>query len=358
MRTALTALTEELKRLKTTGVSTVSVSAESLAALRKVVAARAAKSLGAAVGYPVLVEPVQPQVPAKSAPATGSAAREFSPVAAAVNPPVAAARPVPAQAPAPAAAPMPSPLTAPALATPSKAKPAPAPLLPPPPVVNLPAGDKATRWAWLRDQVLNHPVCLANVRPGKKVVFGVGSLDAKILFVGDAPGPEEEVQGEPFFGPAGQLLTKMILAMGLKREDVYIVNLMAWRPQTPTAAGMEQVANRDLTAEEMAFSLPFLRAQIEVVNPDLIVVLGATAARGLLGAGSFKTLLDVRGQWNQFWGKPLIVSYHPSYLLRQETSGATAARKAKRATWEDLLKVMERAGLTITAKQHAYFLDK
>ena len=354
MRTALTALTEELKRLKTTGVSTVSVSAESLAALRKVVAARAAKSLGAAVGYPVLVEDFKREVPTKATAAAGAPAREFAPTAVAVNPPVAAARPAPSSTPSAASAPA----AAAAATTPSKVKPAPTPLLPSPPVVNLPAGDKATRWAWLRDQVLNHPVCLANVRPGKKVVFGVGSLDAKILFVGDAPGPEEEVQGEPFFGPAGQLLTKMILAMGLKREDVYIVNLMAWRPQTPTAAGMEQVANRDLTAEEMAFNLPFLRAQIEVVNPDLIVVLGATAARGLLGAGSFKTLLDVRGQWNQFLGKPLIVSYHPSYLLRQEASGATAARKAKRTTWEDLLKVMERAGLTISAKQHAYFLDK
>jgi uracil-DNA glycosylase family 4 len=354
MRTALTALTEELKRLKTTGVSTVSVSAESLAALRKVVAARAAKSLGAAVGYPVLVLPVEAQVPAKAASAAGAVARESSPAAAAVNPPVANARP----APAPASSSAPAAASAPAPTTPSKAKPAPAPQLPPPPVLNLPAGDKATRWASLRDQVLNHPVCLANVRPGKKIVFGVGALDAKILFVGDAPGAEEEVQGEPFFGPAGQLLTKMIGAMGLKREDVYIANLMAWRPQTPTVAGMEQVANRDLTAEEMAFSLPFLRAQIEVVNPDLIVVLGATAARGLLGAGSFKTLLDVRGQWNQFGGKPLMVSYHPSYLLRQEAAGATAARKAKRATWEDLLKVMERAGLPISAKQHAYFLDK
>jgi DNA polymerase len=350
MRTALTALTEELKRLKTTGVSTVSVSAESLAALRKVVAARAAKSLGAAVGYPVLVSQTEQQVPAKASSAAGATARESSPPSAAVNPPVATARPAPSAATAP--------VLAPASTAPGKAKPAPAPQLPPPPVLNLPAGDKATRWAWLREQVLNHPVCLANVRPGKKVVFGAGSLDAKILFVGDAPGAEEKVQGEPFFGPAGQLLTKMIGAMGLKREDVYIANLMAWRPQTPTVAGMEQVANRDLTAEEMAFSLPFLRAQIEVVNPDLIVVLGATAARGLLGAGSFKTLPEVRGQWNQFEGKPLIVSYHPSYLLRQEAAGATAARKAKRATWEDLLKVMERAGLPISAKQHAYFLDK
>ena len=351
MRAALTALTEELKRLKSTGVTTVSVSSESLETLRKVVSARAAKSLAASVGYPVLVAPIDKQRPSKADSVTASSQASVSSESPPTN--VVGSQTVASSRPA-----TPSYTSTPTEPTPAKAKAALAPLLPPPPIVSLPNGDKATRWAWLRDQVLNHPVCLANVRPGKKVLFGTGSLDAKILFVGDVPGPEDEAQGEPFFGPAGQLLTKMILAMGLKREDVYIVNLMAWRPQTPTVAGLEQVANRDLTAEEMAFGLPFLRAQIEVVNPDLIVVLGATAARGLLGAGSFKTLVEVRGQWNQFLGKPLIVSYHPSYLLRQETSGATAARKAKRATWEDLLKVMERAGLTISAKQHGYFLDK
>jgi DNA polymerase len=150
----------------------------------------------------------------------------------------------------------------------------------------------------------------------------------------------------------------MIGAMGLKPEDVYRANLMTWRTQTPTGAGGGQPSSRELTPEEMAFCLPFLRAQIEVVNPRIIVALGATAARGLLGATSFKSLPEVRGNWQEFMGKPLMVSYHPSYLLRQEKAGATAARKAKRATWEDLLKVMEQAGLTITAKQHAYFLDK
>ena len=351
MRAALLALTEELKRLKTTGVTTVSVSPESIEALRNVVATRTAKSLTKSVGYPVLVAPIDKQRPTKADSVTASlhesAPGESATTHVVVSPTIVPSRPA-----------TPTFTSTPTAPTPAKAKPALAPLLPPPPIVSLPSGDKATRWAWLRDQVLNHPVCLANVRPGKKVVFGTGSLDAKIVFVGDVPGPEEEAQGEPFCGPAGQLLTKMILAMGLKREEVYIVNLMAWRPQTPTVAGLEQVANRDLTAEEMAFGLPFLRAQIEVVNPELIVVLGATAARGLLGAGSFKSLVDVRGQWHNFLGKPLIVSYHPSYLLRQETSGATAARKAKRATWEDLLKVMEQAGLTISAKQHGYLLDK
>jgi len=146
--------------------------------------------------------------------------------------------------------------------------------------------------------------------------------------------------------------------MGVKREDVYIGNIMNWRPQIPTPEGVEQVGNREPTPEEMAFCLPFLRAQIEIVNPDLIVAVGATAARGLLGAGTFKTLGEVRGQWKQFSGKPVMVTYHPSYLLRQEAAGPTAARKAKRATWEDLLKVMERAGLTISDKQRGYFLDK
>ena len=337
MRAALTALTEELKRLKTTGVSTVAVSAESLAALRKVVAARAGKVSAIAAGN---------SGPAASAVA-GANSRATTPtpeVKSAMPPAAASSVAVRPQPPAPAPA--------------AKPKEEPAPLLPPPPLVNLPIGDKATRWAWLREQVLNHLVCLANVRTGKKIVFGVGSLDAKILFVGDAPGPEEEIQGEPFVGPAGQLLTKMIGAMGLTREAVYIANLMAWRPQTPTVAGVEQVANRDLTVEEMAFCLPFLRAQIEIVNPDLIVALGATTARGLLGVGSFKALPEIRGQWKEFLGKPLIVSYHPSYLLRQETSGPVAARKAKRATWEDLLKVMDRAGLTISDKQRGYFLDK
>lgn len=316
MRAALTALTDELKRLKSTGVSSVAVSAESLEALRKVVAKRAAA-----------VAPVQAAAPAPPAVAPTRSVAAPEPV-----------RRVPA-----------TPVSKPA---------EPTRLLPPPPEVVLPAGDKATRWAWLRDHVLAHPVCVANVRSGKKVVLGVGSLDAKIMFVGEAPGADEEVKGEPFVGPAGQLLTKMILGMGVKREDVYIGNIMNWRPQIPTPAGVEQVGNREPTPEEMAFCLPFLRAQIEIVNPDMIVAVGATAARGLLGAGTFKTLGEVRGQWKQFSGKPVMVTYHPSYLLRQEAAGPAAARKAKRATWEDLLKVMERAGLTISDKQRGYFLDK
>jgi DNA polymerase len=224
--------------------------------------------------------------------------------------------------------------------------------LPPPPAVTLPAGDKAARWGALLAAVTNDQVCLAHARPGKKVVLGVGNLDAKIMFVGEAPGAEEEVRGEPFVGPAGQLLTKMIGGMGLKRSDVYIGNIMNWRPEMPVSGGGEQFGNRPPTEEELNYCLPYLRAQIEVVAPKLLVALGKTAAQGLLGFRSVKTLGEVRGRWHDFGGTPLMVTYHPSYILREPTN------QKKRMIWDDLLKVMERAALPISDKQRGFFLDK
>lgn len=217
--------------------------------------------------------------------------------------------------------------------------------LPRPPLVHLPDGDKQTRWEALREMVLGCSTCKARVKPGKQVVFGIGNLDADIFFCGEAPGAEEEEVGEPFVGKAGQLLTKMIGAMGLKREDVYIGNIMNWRPEMPTAMG-----NRPPTAEEMDFCLPYLKAQLEVVKPKLIVALGATAVKGLLGARSFRTLREVKGQWSEFEGIPVMPTYHPSYLLRNDT------KRDKRSAWEDWLKVMEKAGLPISEKQEGYFL--
>jgi DNA polymerase len=296
MRTALNVLTAELKRLKASGVKTVSVAAESLDALRRAVAANGLK------------------LPGESAP-------EIVP---AVSP---AARPVPVARAADAS-------------------------IPPPPAVLLPAGDKPSRWAALRELVLADPTCRSHVRPGKQVVFGVGNIDAQIMFVGEAPGAEEEVQGEPFVGPAGQLLTRMIGGMGLRRGDVYIGNIMNWRPELPGQTGGVQYGNRPPTEQEMAYCLPYLKAQIEVVNPVLLVALGATAAQGLLGFGSFRALGDVRGRWHGFAGKPLMITYHPSYILRNPTN------RSKRLIWEDLLKVMEKAALPISEKQRAYFLEK
>lgn len=323
MRSALIALTDELRRLKTAGVKTVSVSEASVATLRKIVAARG--------GSHILGTPPDP---AERRPAASAAAPSSAPAPRPAPPPIKPYEPPPMRA------------------TPVAAAEAPTLKLPPPPTVKLPEGDKQTRWNALLDLVLNDPTCKANVRPGKKVVLGVGTLEARIMFVGEAPGGEEEIQGEPFVGPAGQLLTKMIQAMGLKRSDVYIGNIMNWRPQLPTINGREQVGNRPPSQEEMVYCLPFLRAQIEIVNPDLLVALGSTAAQGLLGIGSFKALGEIRGKWRDFAGKPLMVTYHPSYILRNQSN------RSKRMIWEDLLKVMEKAGLPISEKQQGFFLDK
>lgn len=317
MRQALHALTTELRRLKTSGVRTLAVSEESLAALRSVIQERAKSTRAALSG---------------SAPSSPDSSPKNS------------------ETPARSVEPEPKPTlrySAPVTAAPSDSK---IPEIAP--VVALPEGDKATKWAALRELVLKDAVCCANVRPGKKVVLGVGSLDAKIMFVGEAPGADEEVQGEPFVGPAGQLLTKMIQAMGLKREEVYIGNVMNWRPQLPVTTGAAQVGNRQPTEGEMRYCLPYLRAQIDVVNPDLLVALGATAAQGLLGFGSFRALGDIRGRWQLFAGKPLMVTYHPSYILRSQSN------RSKRMIWEDLLKVMERAGLSISDRQRNFFLEK
>lgn len=224
-----------------------------------------------------------------------------------------------------------------------KTKPA-EPLFPPPPEVVLPEGDKSQRWNALRDQVLNCPVCNAHLAPGKKVVFGIGSLDADIFFCGEAPGADEETAGEPFVGPAGQLLNKIIGGMGLGRDDVYIGNILNWRPEHAKSFG-----NRPPTTEEMAFCLPYLKAQIEVIDPKVVVALGATAVKGLLGPKQFTSMGKMRGQWHDLNGRPLMITYHPSYLLRD------VPKRTKREVWEDMLLVLERAGLPVSDKQRGYY---
>ena len=228
--------------------------------------------------------------------------------------------------------------------------------LPPSPAINLPEGDKATRWQALRELVLNDPVCRANIFPGKKIVFGVGSVDASVMFVGEAPGADEEDQGEPFVGRAGQLLNRMIKAMALERSQVYIGNILNWRPGMPRNPDGSQTGNRPPTADEMAYCLPFIRAQIAIIQPRVLVALGKTAVDGLLGADRFKSMGAARWVWHAYADTPLRATYHPSYLLRQEGLTSASARKIKRDAWEDLLTVMERAGLPISEKQQKYFL--
>lgn len=216
--------------------------------------------------------------------------------------------------------------------------------LPKPPNVVLPNGTKQERWNWLRETVLNCATCRAHVPQDRKIVFGVGNLDAEIFFCGEAPGADESIQGEPFVGRAGQLLTKIIQAMGLQREEVYIGNIMNWRPEMPTDVG-----NRPPTQEEMEFCLPYLKAQLAVVQPKVIVALGATAVSGLLGHDPKRRMGDVRGRWHSFEHVPLMITYHPSYILRSGTL------QAKRQIWEDILQVMEKLHMKISPKQRAYF---
>ncbi|MBO7520989.1 MAG: uracil-DNA glycosylase, partial [Opitutales bacterium] len=183
--------------------------------------------------------------------------------------------------------------------------------IPAPKPFSLPDGSKREKWEALREIVLNDEVCNAHLRPGKNVVFGVGNLDADIFFCGEAPGADEEIQGEPFVGKAGQLLTKIIKAMGLGRENVYIGNIITWRPEIPT-----KTVNRPPTPEEMAYCLPYLKAQIDIVKPKAVVALGMTAVNGLLGADPKRKMGSSRGVWHKFNGIDLMITYHPSFLLQ------------------------------------------
>ncbi len=181
------------------------------------------------------------------------------------------------------------------------------------------------------------------------MVFAVGDPEAQLMFVGEAPGADEEKQREPFVGRAGQKLTQMIKAMGLERTDVYISNIVKYRPRMPDGS---ETGNRKPAAEEIAKFRPFVLREIELIKPRAIVALGSTSMEGLLGIkesigrarGQFYDLPDVKADC------PVMVTYHPAYLLRNPTNAE------KRKIWEDLLLVMEHLGLPVSEKQRNYFL--
>lgn len=160
----------------------------------------------------------------------------------------------------------------------------------------------------------------------KTIVFGEGDPSAELMFVGEGPGADEDEQGRPFVGRAGQLLNKMIEAMGLKREQVYIANVVKCRPP----------GNRTPEREEVETCSPFLLRQITVIQPKAIVALGAVAARCLLGLN--EPMAKLRGRWFDFRGTRLAVTYHPAFLLRDP--------RQKKETWKDLQMVMEDLGLS------------
>jgi len=199
-------------------------------------------------------------------------------------------------------------------------------------------------FAELRERVMVCVKCPHLASSRQNVVFGVGSINADLMFIGEAPGADEDKQGEPFVGKAGNLLTKIIQTMGLQRADVYIGNILKCRPDTPGQA----TGNRKPTAEEMQTCIPYLHEQIDLIRPKVIVALGATAVEGLLG----KTIgiTKLRGQWRTYRGVPLMPTFHPAYLLRTESL------RDKRQVWEDMLQVMEKLGLPISEKQRKFFL--
>jgi uracil-DNA glycosylase family 4 len=209
-------------------------------------------------------------------------------------------------------------------------------------------GSKAERLEAMRGPVLACTKCPHLVKSRTQVVFGVGSPEAELMFVGEAPGEDEDKQGEPFVGKAGQLLTKIIETMGYARGDVYIANVLKCRPDMPLGTS----GNRKPKPAEMKTCLPYLREQIDIIRPRVIVALGATAMEGLTGATEPVVMGRVRGRWHDFHGTPFMATYHPAYLLRNQ------ALSEKRKVWEDMLMVLQRLGKTITEKQQNYFLQK
>ncbi|PKK82657.1 MAG: uracil-DNA glycosylase [candidate division Zixibacteria bacterium HGW-Zixibacteria-1] len=155
-----------------------------------------------------------------------------------------------------------------------------------------------------------------------KFVYGVGNPKADVLFIGEAPGRDEDLRGEPFVGRAGQLLDKILEAINFKREDVYIANILKCRPPN----------NRDPQPDEMQTCMPYLLEQIKLIKPKIICALGRISAQGLLQTTT--PLGKLRGQWHDFNGIPFIVTYHPAALLRFPSY--------KRDTWEDVKRLREK----------------
>ncbi len=182
------------------------------------------------------------------------------------------------------------------------------------------------------------------------MVFAVGNPEASLMLIGEAPGFQEERQREPFVGPAGEKLTLILKAMGLRRADVYISNICKFRPAMEEGGGDQGTRNRKPTEVEMRACLPYVTTEISIIQPRCIIALGATAAEGLGLSGSVSSL---RGKIHEVRGIPTVVTYHPSYVLREEKMGD--GMKVKRQVWEDMLRAMEILGMPISAKQRGYF---
>jgi uracil-DNA glycosylase len=195
------------------------------------------------------------------------------------------------------------------------------------------SSDPITALRQIREDIGDCTRCVLHKQGRKQIVFGVGNPRAELMFIGEAPGADEDEKGEPFVGRAGQLLTNMIKAMGLSREEVYIANIIKCRPP----------GNRTPERDECETCSPFLMRQIETVAPKAIVALGAVAAKTLLAINA--PMSELRGRWYDFRGTKLAVTYHPAFLLRDP--------RQKKETWKDLQMVMKELGLKAPEKAPA-----
>jgi DNA polymerase len=219
------------------------------------------------------------------------------------------------------------------------------------PVVQFPAlpfeeddGGLHERLAALKVAVSGCVQCPNLVSTRAQVVFGEGNPQAELMFVGEAPGAEEEAEGRCFAGAEGVLFDKILLAMGLSRSKVFLTTALKCRPDSPAAS----VRARIPTPEELGRCLPYLAAQVALVKPKVIVALGAGAMRGLFG--STQTAAVLRSRWHNLQGIPVMPTFHLNYLILNSGMGE------KRKVWEDLLQVMERLGQEISEKQRNFFL--
>jgi len=229
----------------------------------------------------------------------------------------------------PATAPPAAPLAPPQQHAPRPAAPAPAAGVQNPSGIAARASDEPRLLAEVRAELGDCRRCgLCEGR--KSIVFGTGNPRAELVFVGEAPGADEDAQGTPFVGEAGKLLTKMIEAMGYRRDDVYICNVIKCRPPN----------NRNPEPAEIAACEPFLKAQLASLRPKVVVALGKFAAQTLLRDDT--AISRMRGLWREYEGLPLMPTYHPAYLLRQPAE--------KRKVWSDLQQVMQRLGKTPPTK--------
>lgn len=202
--------------------------------------------------------------------------------------------------------------------------------LAPLPEVRLAPADRLAALEAIREDIGDCTRCPLAYAGRRKIVFADGDPNARLMFVGEGPGADEDTQGLPFVGKAGQLLNNMINAMGLKREQVYIANIVKCRPP----------ANRTPEPVEANTCSQFLVRQVDVVQPEVIVALGATAATYLLGVK--QSLAGLRGRWHSCRGAKLAVTYHPAFLLRDP--------RQKGEAWKDLQMVMKELGLKAPAK--------